>query len=156
MMSSLLWHGVQPCALPICPAPRGRRLRRGVAVEVRVEVLVAVGGFAQHIGVCVGRRRGEQAERRAHRLIAGDGEREIVAEQAKLVDRFEAGEAAAQRAQRLGRIEGAEIAELAAVEDRRAAVIRMNPGLRSDARRVGKECVSTCRSRWSPYTSNKK
>src|SRR3546814_15087537 len=43
--------------------------------------------------------------------------------------RFEAGEAAAQRAQRLGRIEGAEIAELAAVEDRRAAVIRMNPGL---------------------------
>src|SRR3546814_20551387 len=23
--------------------------------------------------------------------------------------------------------------------------------LRSDARRVGKECVSTCRSRWSPY-----
>src|SRR3546814_12818683 len=25
------------------------------------------------------------------------------------------------------------------------------PG-RSEARRVGKECVSTCRSRWSPYT----
>src|SRR3546814_14002865 len=28
------------------------------------------------------------------------------------------------------------------------------PGLdycRSEARRVGKECVSTCRSRWSPY-----
>src|SRR3546814_17861997 len=24
-------------------------------------------------------------------------------------------------------------------------------GLRSDERRVGKECVSTCRSRWSPY-----
>src|SRR3546814_15495154 len=23
--------------------------------------------------------------------------------------------------------------------------------LRSDERRVGKECVSTCRSRWSPY-----
>src|SRR3546814_20916193 len=23
--------------------------------------------------------------------------------------------------------------------------------IRSDARRVGKECVSTCRSRWSPY-----
>src|SRR3546814_16602581 len=23
-------------------------------------------------------------------------------------------------------------------------------GVRSDARRVGKECVSTCRSRWSP------
>src|SRR3546814_7768014 len=24
-------------------------------------------------------------------------------------------------------------------------------GTRSDERRVGKECVSTCRSRWSPY-----
>src|SRR3546814_15822641 len=24
-------------------------------------------------------------------------------------------------------------------------------GIRSDERRVGKECVSTCRSRWSPY-----
>src|SRR3546814_16070781 len=26
--------------------------------------------------------------------------------------------------------------------------------LRSEERRVGKECVSTCRSRWSPYHSN--
>src|SRR3546814_2942803 len=25
------------------------------------------------------------------------------------------------------------------------------PGQRSEERRVGKECVSTCRSRWSPY-----
>src|SRR3546814_5086474 len=25
------------------------------------------------------------------------------------------------------------------------------PKFRSDERRVGKECVSTCRSRWSPY-----
>src|SRR3546814_6443893 len=25
------------------------------------------------------------------------------------------------------------------------------PMLRSEERRVGKECVSTCRSRWSPY-----
>src|SRR3546814_10812472 len=25
------------------------------------------------------------------------------------------------------------------------------PPLRSEERRVGKECVSTCRSRWSPY-----
>src|SRR3546814_7366523 len=31
---------------------------------------------------------------------------------------------------------------------------RLNPGPqvgRSEERRVGKECVSTCRSRWSPY-----
>src|SRR3546814_17707468 len=27
---------------------------------------------------------------------------------------------------------------------------------RSEERRVGKECVSTCRSRWWPYHSNKK
>src|SRR3546814_7688091 len=26
---------------------------------------------------------------------------------------------------------------------------------RSEERRVGKECVSTCRARWSPYNSNK-
>src|SRR3546814_19450583 len=30
------------------------------------------------------------------------------------------------------------------------------PGARSEERRVGKECVSTCRSRWSPYHSKKK
>src|SRR3546814_17940018 len=29
-------------------------------------------------------------------------------------------------------------------------------GPRSEERRVGKECVSTCRSRWSPYHSKKK
>src|SRR3546814_20365808 len=27
---------------------------------------------------------------------------------------------------------------------------------RSEERRVGKECVSTCRSRWSPFHENKK
>src|SRR3546814_10264769 len=28
---------------------------------------------------------------------------------------------------------------------------RVPPRFRSEERRVGKECVSTCRSRWSPY-----
>src|SRR3546814_18664704 len=28
---------------------------------------------------------------------------------------------------------------------------RQKEGPRSEERRVGKECVSTCRSRWSPY-----
>src|SRR3546814_20201602 len=28
--------------------------------------------------------------------------------------------------------------------------------MRSEERRVGKECVSTCRSRWSPYHDKKK
>src|SRR3546814_15533921 len=27
----------------------------------------------------------------------------------------------------------------------------IHPTIRSEERRVGKECVSTCRSRWSPY-----
>src|SRR3546814_13274703 len=30
------------------------------------------------------------------------------------------------------------------------------PGLRSEERRVGKECVSTCISRWAPYHEKKK
>src|SRR3546814_15784789 len=30
-----------------------------------------------------------------------------------------------------------------------------SPHIRSEERRVGKECVSTCRSRWSPYHSKK-
>src|SRR3546814_7345150 len=32
-----------------------------------------------------------------------------------------------------------------------SAPIRSPAGQRSEERRVGKECVSTCRSRWSPY-----
>src|SRR3546814_15646373 len=41
------------------------------------------------------------------------------------------------------------------------AGVRMTSGsaflrdFRSEERRVGKECVSTCRSRWSPYHSKK-
>src|SRR3546814_14515564 len=30
-------------------------------------------------------------------------------------------------------------------------VAHINEDIRSEERRVGKECVSTCRSRWSPY-----
>src|SRR3546814_3052874 len=31
------------------------------------------------------------------------------------------------------------------------SIINMSSVARSEERRVGKECVSTCRSRWSPY-----
>src|SRR3546814_15632259 len=34
---------------------------------------------------------------------------------------------------------------------RRYHRLSLPPGRRSEERRVGKECVSTCRSRWSPY-----
>src|SRR3546814_16332876 len=40
---------------------------------------------------------------------------------------------------------------LALFRARREAIV-----LRSEERRVGKECVSTCRSGWSPYHSQKK
>src|SRR3546814_4318369 len=36
-------------------------------------------------------------------------------------------------------------------DDQVRRVIGMPKELRSEERRVGKECVSTCRSRWSPY-----
>src|SRR3546814_12550521 len=36
------------------------------------------------------------------------------------------------------------------------AVLRNAEAARSEERRVGKECVSTCRSRWSPYHIKKK
>src|SRR3546814_16987490 len=35
------------------------------------------------------------------------------------------------------------------------AVAELEKGRRSEERRVGKECVSTCRSRWSQYHSKK-
>src|SRR3546814_14219638 len=41
--------------------------------------------------------------------------------------------------------------ELAAGEGRERIYIVEPTGDRSEERRVGKECVSTCRSRWSPY-----
>src|SRR3546814_13292292 len=39
---------------------------------------------------------------------------------------------------------------------RRLRLRRSRRNLRSEERRVGKECVSTCRSRWSPYHYKKK
>src|SRR3546814_20077245 len=42
------------------------------------------------------------------------------------------------------------------VEARGPSWGRLKPSvIRSEARRVGKECVSTCRSWWSPYTLKK-
>src|SRR3546814_14460922 len=42
-------------------------------------------------------------------------------------------------------------------ETRRASIPPHRPGrFRSEERRVGKECVSTCNSRWSPYNKKKK
>src|SRR3546814_13629453 len=43
------------------------------------------------------------------------------------------------------------ITEVTAIADAVAAKRRSPKRIRSEERRVGKECVSTCRSRWSPY-----
>src|SRR3546814_11376284 len=38
----------------------------------------------------------------------------------------------------------------------RGSAVGRDRAHRSEERRVGKECVNTCRSRWSPYPSKKK
>src|SRR3546814_19067868 len=48
----------------------------------------------------------------------------------------------------IGLADGATLAVLVREID---APVNVAAGPRSDERRVGKECVSTCRSRWSPY-----
>src|SRR3546814_17162464 len=49
-----------------------------------------------------------------------------------------------------------EISDALSPIPRRAARAHDAFHARSEARRVGKECVSTCRSRWWPYHQNKK
>src|SRR3546814_12722379 len=57
---------------------------------------------------------------------------------------------AGQRGHLLQRVLGDQLAE--GLEVRRLHL----PRIRSEERRVGNECVSTCRSRWSSYHSKKK
>src|SRR3546814_12377274 len=54
---------------------------------------------------------------------------------------------AAQRADMFGRIELVRLPSPGRILHGDEVV----PASRSEERRVGKECVSTCRSRWSPY-----
>src|SRR3546814_11298162 len=60
----------------------------------------------------------------------------------------------AMSAPQMGAIAGRADAELIVAE----GVMGLFDGApaRSEERRVGKECVSTCRSRWSPYNSKNK
>src|SRR3546814_2108031 len=43
------------------------------------------------------------------------------------------------------------VARVWGTDDRARFALLSGLGIRSEERRVGKECVSTCRSRWSPY-----
>src|SRR3546814_18766702 len=45
---------------------------------------------------------------------------------------------------------------LKAAEERSGYHVRLWKTVRSEERSVGKECVSTCRSLWSPYNTKKK
>src|SRR3546814_2386080 len=66
----------------------------------------------------------ERQNQSAHRSVAGDAQVEVVPRKART----------------------------ASLRTRRGRdVVRYGKGDRSEERRVGKECVSTCRSRWSPY-----
>src|SRR3546814_19968595 len=51
------------------------------------------------------------------------------------------------------RIDAADFARIRAAG---FTTVRIPVRWRSEERRVGQECVSTCRSRWSPYRSKKK
>src|SRR3546814_13342959 len=61
---------------------------------------------------------------------------------------------AEQRAAGMGRPpQGSKVLEL---DDGQQVAFLERPRARSEERRVGKECVSTCRTRWSPILQNKK
>src|SRR3546814_11947114 len=67
------------------------------------------------------------------------------AEEARLAAEAKAAEEARLAAEAQAAEEARLAAEAKAAEEARLAAER------SEERRVGKECVSTCRSRWSPY-----
>src|SRR3546814_18473530 len=48
------------------------------------------------------------------------------------------------------------VSQPSAARGRRRLADGPHSGCRSEERRVGQECVSTCRSRWSPYHLKKK
>src|SRR3546814_4533271 len=52
-------------------------------------------------------------------------------------------------------VTGSNASAIAAIEEATGDGLRLTQDdadrIRSEERRVGKECVSTCRSRWSPY-----
>src|SRR3546814_18564279 len=52
--------------------------------------------------------------------------------------------------------EGLEKSHITNITDLGSQAPNVNLSSRSEERRVGKECVSKCRSRWSPYHKKKK
>ena len=86
---------------------------------------------AQGAAVYLGVRRLEAGQQIADELIAAGGRAGVVFFDASREESFS------------GMVD-----EVAAKEGRLDILVN---NFRSEERRVGKECVSTCRSRWSPY-----
>src|SRR3546814_12542301 len=100
-----------------------------------------------------GRRAGDLSLATAGGPRLGGRDRKSVAASARAVP--PRGQADAERAGRIGvLVAEPSKARKRAVRPRDAASLVLLRGPRDDRseeRRVGKECVSTCRSRWSPY-----
>src|SRR3546814_14226891 len=62
-----------------------------------------------------------------------------------------AGEVKARGANRRARSDWMKIEQQRGISVTSSVMTFEKDGIRSEERRVGKECVSTCRSRWSPY-----
>src|SRR3546814_18436366 len=108
-----------------------------LALRPGVELLDIVAGLLFRIGNLAFRERLEVAQEGvAHRARIKTGGREAVEEHIALVER-------AQPVLPLLR-------DRAFLRQQRPRAV-LEDDLRSEERRVGKECVSTCRSRWSPY-----
>src|SRR3546814_9559597 len=75
-----------------------------------------------------------------HRFIGGNGQ----------IAGIERAEGAAE-APAVDGGDGRALEPAQAAEPAVGGALRLARGHRSEERRVGKECVSTCRSRWSPY-----
>src|SRR3546814_19913436 len=75
----------------------------------------------------------------------------------KSIERDEVLEAMEQAISKAGRAKYGHEHDIRAEIDRKSGEVRLRryreviDEVRSEERRVGKECVSTCRSRWSPY-----
>src|SRR3546814_13513924 len=52
---------------------------------------------------------------------------------------------------KVGKVTMAQVREIAEAKMKDLNANDIDAAARSEERRVGKECVSTCRSRWSPY-----
>src|SRR3546814_3350487 len=130
--------GVQTCALPIS----GQCLALGVPM---VASILGEGGSGGAIALATGNRV-LMFEHAVYSVISPEGCASILWRTGdKAAEAAEAMKVTAQDLKSLGVIDGIVPEPLGGAHREPSAAIG-----RSEERRVGKECVSTCRSRWSP------